>query len=129
MKPEEFKDCTRRFALRTVRLVQALPQKGVGRQIGEQIFRCSTSVAANYRAACRARSPKDFVAKLKIVEEECDETLYWMELLVDSEQVKKSLLKDLYGEGAEILAMVVASLKTVRSRTPNRQSSIVNRQS
>ena len=109
-----------------IRLVEALPPSSAGRVIGGQLLRCGTSVGANYRSACRGRSRADFIAKMKIVEEECDEALYWMELLVESDLVKAALLADLTKEADEILAMVVASIKTSRSKK-NRQSSIVNR--
>lgn len=79
-------------------------------------MRAGTSVAANYRAACRAKSKKDFVFKLGIVEEECDESLFWMELLVKSEIVKEQRLADLMRETSEILKIVVASAKTAKSR-------------
>ena len=73
-------------------------------------------MGANYRAACRARSQADFVAKMRLVEEECDESIYWIELLVESKQINKSLVEDLLSEANEILSMVVASIKTARTR-------------
>jgi len=73
-------------------------------------------VGANYRAACRARSVADFVAKMRLVEEECDESIYWIELLVESKQINRSLVEDLLSEANEILSMVVASIKTARTR-------------
>jgi len=126
MNPDDFKRKTRAFAIRVIRLVQALPKLSVGDVLGKQLLRCGTSVGANYRAACRAKSRAAFIAKMKIVEEECDESLYWMDLLIESEQVKAALLRDLIKEAEEILALVVASIKTARSSS---QSSIVNRQS
>jgi four helix bundle protein len=125
MNPDDFKRKTRAFAIRVIRLVQALPKLSVGDVLGKQLLRCGTSVGANYRAACRAKSRADFIAKMKIVEEECDESLYWMDLLIESEQVKAALLRDLIKEAEEILALVVASIKTARSSS---QSSIVKRQ-
>ena len=127
MNPDDFKQRTRTFALRVIRLVKALPKSTVGSVIGRQLLRCGTSVGANYRAACRARSRADFVAKMKIVEEECDESLYWIELLKESGEIEPALLKDLIEEADAILSLVVASIKTARSRKEN-QSSIVNRQ-
>ena len=131
MNPDDFKKRTRTFALRVIRLVKALPKSTVGNVIGRQLLRCGTSVGANYRAACRARSRADFVAKMKIVEEECDESLYWIELLRESGEVEAALLKDLVKEGDAILSLVVASVKTARSRNEgqfvNRQPSLVNR--
>jgi four helix bundle protein len=85
-----------------------------------------TSVGANYRAACRAKSRADFIAKMRIVEEECDEALYWMEPLVEGRQGRAELVGDLIDEADEILSLVVASIKTARAR---RQSPIPNRQS
>ena len=73
-------------------------------------------MGANYRAACRARSVADFVAKMRLVEEECDESIYWIELLVESKQINRSLVEDLLSEANEILSMVVASIKTARTR-------------
>lgn len=84
--------------------------------IGKQLLRSATSVGANYRAACRARSTKEFIAKLGVVEEEADESEYWLELLMDGEIVKREVLADLHNEASEIVAMVVASIKTARDR-------------
>jgi four helix bundle protein len=113
---EEFKERTKAFALRVIRLVSSLPSGKVPDVIGGQLLRAGTSVGSNYRAACRARSEKEFCAKLGIVEEEADESLYWMELLVDEKLVKANLLQDLMQECTEILAMVVASIRTVRGK-------------
>jgi four helix bundle protein len=127
MNPDDFKQRTRTFGLRVIRLVRALPKSTVGTVIGRQLLRCGTSVGANYRAACRARSRADFVAKMKIVEEECDESLYWIELLKESGEMEPARLEDLMKEAETILSLVVASIKTARSRKQT-QSSIVNRQ-
>ena len=131
MNPEELKKRTKVFALRIIRLADALPKSRVADVIGRQLLRCGTSVGANYRAACRARSRADFVAKMKIVEEECDETLYWIELLIESGRVEAGLVEDLVNEGDAILSVVVASIKTARSRkqpeSVNRQASIAER--
>ena len=85
MDREEFQARTKRLALRVIRMVEALPRSTTASVIGRQVLRSATSVGANYRAVCRARSTADMIAKLKIVEEEADETLYWLELLVESE--------------------------------------------
>ena len=85
--------------------------------ITRQLIRSGTSVGANYRSACRARSHADFIAKLGIVEEECDESLYWMEMLVESELVSPEKVRDLMKEGTEILAVIVSSRKTAKSRS------------
>jgi four helix bundle protein len=88
MNADEFKKRTRAFALRVVRLTEVLPKTGTADVIGKQLLRCGTSVGANYRAACRAKSQADFIAKMGIVEEEADETIYWMELLVESGSIE-----------------------------------------
>jgi four helix bundle protein len=116
MDAGEFKSRTKSFGLRIVRLTEALPKSRTSDVMGRQLLRCGTSVGANYRAACRAKSQSDFIAKMKIVEEECDESVYWIELPVESGQVEEHLVVDLLKEAGEILAMVVASVKTVRSR-------------
>lgn len=116
MNADEFKNRTKSFAIRVIRLVEALSQNQTARVIGNQLLRCGTSVGANYRAACRAKSPADFVAKMTIVEEECDESIYWMELIVEAELMDEKRLVDLKNEAIEIVSMVVASIKTARSR-------------
>jgi len=105
---------TKPFALRVIRLVQALGDDRVARVLGDQLLRSGTSVEANYRAASRARSRADFINKLKISEEECDESLYWMELLIESGLKPEPKLRPLMNEGSEILAMLVASIQTAR---------------
>jgi four helix bundle protein len=129
MTPEQMKDRTKAYALRVVKVVQSLPQNRICDILGGQLLRAGTSVGANYRAACRAKSPADFVNKLKIVEEECDESLFWMEILVEADLVKPTRLSKLMEEGSAIIAIAVASAKTARTSNSrvNRQSSIVNR--
>ncbi|MCI0365961.1 MAG: four helix bundle protein [Phycisphaerales bacterium] len=126
MNQQMFKDRTKELGLRIIRLVQALPRTDLARAIGQQLLRSGTAVGANYRAACRGRSPADVIAKLKIVEEEADESCYWMELLIDAKVIPAKRLLALQQEANEILAMVVASIKTIRSRSAatarNRQS-------
>lgn len=107
---------TKAFALRVLRLVNRLPSGVTGRTIGHQILRSGTSVGANYRSACRARSRAEFISRMGIVEEECDETIYWLELLVESGLVREDLLSNLIMEAGEILAIVVASIRTARRR-------------
>lgn len=127
MSPEIMKKRTKAYALRVVRMAQVLSSTKVGKTLADQLLRSGTSVGANYRAACRARSQADFIAKLKIVEEECDESLFWMELVSEARLVSQSKIAKLYKEGEELLAIVVASIKTVRAaRNGNRQSSVVN---
>ena len=114
MNNEQLKTRTKQFAMRVIRLVEALPQTKTANVIGSQLIRSGTSVGANYRAASRARSPADFIAKMGIVEEEADESIYWMELLIESGLVKQNLLDDLLSEADQLLAMVVASINTAK---------------
>jgi four helix bundle protein len=107
---------TRTFALRVIRLAEALPKARTADVIGRQLLRSGTSVGANYHSACRARSKGEFVAKMGIVEEEADECAYWMELLAESGVVKPERLGALMREANEIAAMVVASIRTARRR-------------
>jgi four helix bundle protein len=118
MNEREFKERTRRLGLRVVRLVESLPPNRTADILGRQLLRSGTSIGANYRAACRGRSRKDVIAKLGIVEEEADETVYWLEMLVDAEIVPGPRLGDLIAEVNEIVAMTVASIKTLRNRNP-----------
>ena len=106
---------TKTYANRVVKLCAALPNNGIARILSQQLLRSGTSVGANYRAVCRAKSNADFLNKLRVVGEECDESLFWMELLVDNGLVKGTWLRDLMKEGNEILAIVVASAKTART--------------
>jgi four helix bundle protein len=110
----DLKDRTKKFALRVIRMTEALPCNRVADILAKQVLRSGTSVGANYRAACRAKSPRDFVAKIGIVEEECDETLYWFELLVESDQIKLARVQSLMQEADELLRIVIASAKTAR---------------
>lgn len=114
MTREEFKARTKAYALRVIKVVDSLPDVRVAQTLGHQLLRCGTSVAANYRASVRARSQADFVAKMGIVEEECDESLFWMELLIESGRVAAPRVADLMKEADEILAITVASIKTAR---------------
>ncbi|MEH2456357.1 four helix bundle protein [Nostoc sp.] len=95
MNEQEFKARTKQLALRVIRLVEQLPQTRIADVIGKQLLRSATSVGANYRAACRAKSTADLIAKLGIVEEETDETLYWLELLIESGLMTAEKLKSL----------------------------------
>jgi four helix bundle protein len=125
MESTELKNRTRQFALRVIRMVEALPRSRTSDVLGKQVLRSGTSVGANYRAACRAKSRADFISKMGTVEEECDETSYWIELLAESGQVKQSRLSNLLSEADEILSIVVASSRTAR-RNANPQSAIRN---
>ncbi|KAA0221443.1 four helix bundle protein [candidate division KSB1 bacterium] len=115
LSPEAMKARTKQFALRIIRVVQALPERNrTADVIGRQLLRAGTSVGANYRAACRAKSRADFISKMGTVEEEADEVLYWMELLIESNLVKKEKLESLMAEGHEIVAIIVSSINTAR---------------
>lgn len=116
MKHDNLKERTKQFALRIIRLVESLPKGRTSDVIGRQLLRSGTSVAANYRAACRARSTADFISKMGMVEEETDESMFWMEILVDANIMGKKLLSDLMNEADELLAIFVASIKTARKK-------------
>ena len=118
MNEQEFKQRTKQLALRVIKLVSSLPKNTVSEVIGKQLIRSGTSVGANYRAACRARSTADLIAKLRIVEEEADECLYWMELIVEAKLVDVANLRSIMSETNEILAMTVASIKTLIAKNP-----------
>lgn len=117
MAGDELRTRTKQFALRVIRLANALPNTAEGRVIQGQLLRCGTGVGANYRAAQRARSNADFISKMGIVEEETDETMYWMELIVESGLMDENSISDLYKEADEIISMVVSSINTARKRT------------
>jgi len=112
----DLKKRTKAFALRVIALVESLPRSRTANVIGSQLLRSGTSVGANYRSACRGRSTAEFISKMGIVEEEADESLFWMELLVESGIVKTSKLKPLMEETNEIIAITVSSIKTSRKR-------------
>ena len=117
---------TKNCANRVIKLCAALPKGWMARVLGAQLLRSGTSVGANYRAVCRAKSTADFLNKLRIVEEECDEFLCWMELLVENGLIKESRLRSLLQEGDKILSIIVASAKTTRvgKHLANRKSQI-----
>ncbi len=116
MDEQEFKKRTKQLALQVIELVDELPRRGTADVLGRQLVRCGTSVGANYRSACRGKSTADVIAKLAIVEEEADENIYWLELLVDAKIVPASRVSELIKETNEIVAMTVASIKTLRQR-------------
>ena len=125
MNEKEFQARTKDLALRVIRMVGAIPKNPMESQIiCKQLLRSATSVGANYRAACRGKSTADLISKLSIVLEEADETLYWMELLVESGLVPAHKLENLMKETNEIVSMLVASVKTLRSKS--KQSRIYN---
>ncbi|MCX5867483.1 MAG: four helix bundle protein [Proteobacteria bacterium] len=114
MKSEELKKRTKKYAIEIIKLVQSLPKDMVAEVIGKQLLRSGTSVGANYRSACRARSKADFISKMKIVEEEADESLYWLELLEEAEIFKNESLAKIMKETTELLSIAVASVQTAR---------------
>ncbi|MBD2182679.1 four helix bundle protein [Planktothrix sp. FACHB-1355] len=116
MNREQMKTRTKEFAKRVINLCRKLPETREGQLIGNQLFRSGTSVGANYRAACRGRSRAEFIAKLGIVLEEADESLYWLEILAETEIVKPELLMSLMSETKELVAIFVASLNTAKGK-------------
>lgn len=126
MTEAEFKSRTKKFALRVLKVVDALPRSTAGRILGGQVARSATSVAANYRSVCRAKSRADFIAKLALVEEEADETAFWLEMIVDSGLLTAAKLAPLRKEADELTAIIVSSLKTVRDGRANPKSKIQN---
>jgi four helix bundle protein len=114
-KSPDLKVRTKEFAVRVVRLVDSLPRTRSADVIGHQLLKSATSVGANYRSACRGRSKPEFLAKLGIVEEEADESMFWLELLGETGIVQKNLLVELLAEANEITAMVVASIRTAKA--------------
>jgi four helix bundle protein len=115
MTPKDLKDRTKRFAVDIIKLCRELPNTLDGRTLGQQLIRSGTSVAANYRASCRARSRAEFLAKMGTVEEEADESLLWLELMVDSNLMPQARLARLMKEADELTAIMVASIKTAKS--------------
>jgi len=142
MDADDLKKRTKQFGLRILKLVGALPNTIQGRAIGSQLVRSGTSVGANYRAACRGRSKAEFVAKLGTVEEEADESAYWMEMIIEGSLLKQSQVEPLLNEANELVKIMARSRISASSRLPirsavkgkqarknsNRQSAIGNRQ-
>lgn len=115
---EKLKKRTKEFAIRIVKLYRALPHTGEAKVIGNQFLRSGTAIAANYRASCRARSIAEFIAKIGVVVEEADETVFWLEMLVDCKIFSESKMKDLMQEGNELLAIFAASQTTAKKNSP-----------
>jgi four helix bundle protein len=141
MNSEDLKRRTKQFALRVLKLVAALPNTVAGRAIGGQLVRSGTSVGSNYRAACRGRSRAEFVAKLGVVEEEADESAFWMEMIIEGELLKPKQVEPLLKEAHELAKIMAQSrisaaeglARTLKGKTApkmvsNRQSAIGNRQ-
>jgi len=113
-RPEELRDRTKAFALRIIRLFRSLPYRTDTQVLGKQLLRCGTSVAANYRAACRARSKAEFIARIAIVAEEADESVLWLELLIESGIIKSEMTVALLKEAREMAAILTASKQTAK---------------
>ena len=125
MTERELLKRTKQFALRIFKLVGALHQTIQGRAVAAQLIRSGTSVAANYRAACRARSKPEFVAKVDLVEEEADESAFWLELIIETELLRAVKVKPLLTEASEIVAIMASSKKTAaKSQIANCKSAI-----
>jgi four helix bundle protein len=112
--PEELRERTKKFAVRIVRLFQALPKSTEAQVMGKQLLRCGTSVAANYRAVCRARSKAEFIARMGIVAEEADESVLWLELLEETNVLSRERLQEIMKEAKELVAIFSTSLKTAK---------------
>jgi len=132
MEPEDLKERTKQLALRVLKLVTALPKTLAGKTIGGQLIRSGTSVGANYRAACRARSKLEFIAKIGIVEEEADESAFWMELIIETGLLKPQLVESLLTEANELAKIMTSSRKSASESVKtklNGKSAIGNRKS
>ena len=116
MDAEDLKQRTKLFALRILKLVAALPNNLQGRTVGGQLVRAGTSVGSNYRAACRGRSKAEFIAKLGIVEEEADESAFWLELIIEGSLLKAQLVQPLLDEANELIRIVASSRITASNR-------------
>jgi len=114
MTPEDMKKRTKMFGLDVIRLIDNIGNSLAARVIGGQLIRAATSVGANYRAACRGRSKREFIAKLGIVEEEADESAYWMEMLVDAGMITETKVRRLINEANELVAITAASYMTAK---------------
>ncbi len=114
VQQEQLRNRTKAFAVRIVRLYRSLPYKADAQVLGKQLLRCGTAVAANYRAACRSRSRAEWLAKIGVVLEEADESVFWLEMLSDCEIVPLEKLKSLIGEAHELSAIFTASRRTAK---------------
>jgi four helix bundle protein len=129
MTPRELKERTKEFATAVIRLVEGFPRAKAAETIGGQLLRAGTSVAANYRSACRARSRREFIARMGVVEEEADETAFWLDLSSDCRLADADRVAALRREAQELLAIAVASIRTARgARFSNPQSAFRNPQ-
>jgi len=115
-KTRDLRKRTKDFALRIIRLCASLNSSGAAAVISRQLLRCGTSVGAQYREACRARSQAEFISKIESATQELDEATYWMELLQDAGLVEERLLRELHGEADELIAILVASVRTAKNK-------------
>jgi four helix bundle protein len=116
MNSEELKKRTKQFALDVIKLVGNFPKNRIGDVLGRQLLKSATSVGANYRSACRSQSHAHFVSKISIVEEEADESLYWLELAIESGLVNQETVKDLIKEANELTSIFTASRRTAKRK-------------
>jgi four helix bundle protein len=117
MTPDELKHRTKTFAIEVIKTAKSLPSDYVTAHIARQLVRSGTSVGANYRSSCRAKSEADFIAKMSIVEEEADETGYWLELLVETNAITPKAVAAISSEADQLVRIAVASIKTTRGRS------------
>lgn len=122
MNSEILKNRTKAYSISIGHLIVSLPYNILNKNYSNQLVRCSGSVGANYRAACRAKSTPDFINKLKIVEEELDETMFFLELIAEFNPDKKAIILESWKEGNELLSIIVASIVTLRRNEQNRKS-------
>ena len=127
MDKDELRRRTKEFALRTMKLVDALPRSRSANAVTNQLVRSGTSVASNYRAACRARSKAEFIAKIGVVEEEADESAFWLELVIEHKLMQEVLVRPLLKEADELTAIMAAS--RISASRNSKQSAIANRKS
>lgn len=116
MTTEELKERFRKFSIKIIKMVNTMPNNIAGNAIAKQIVRSGTSPAANYRAACLAKSNKDFLNKLRMVQEEIDETSHWLNLIIDSEMLPKSKVQDLYEESIELRRITTKAIITTKAK-------------
>ena len=126
MTNNELKDRTKKFALRIIKLVDFLPKNRAWNVIANQILRCSTSIGANYRAASRARSKADFISKITMVEEEADESLFWLEIINEAGLISENKLTALMKEADELVAIFTSTGKTAKENNINPKSAVRN---
>ena len=119
MDANQLKNRTKNYSITILDLVEKLPNTISGRAVSNQIVRSGTSVGGNYRAVCRARSDREFIAKRSIVIEESDETLFWLEIILEKQWINKSEIDIIWKEGNELTAIFVSSMKTIKDRVNN----------